>query len=878
MSTIPGDGRQHQHDLAGDPPTHISAFSLVVLFALWVFAHAWGCLFRYVMKTPPLLGYLLGGICFRNVGGAALHFAQAKVRQSLIHDNSRTTTKPGGPPAAGDAEQASQNLTLIPADISSLVRTLGLATILMIAGCEIDYQKIRRMGGMCLRLTVLPGVSEAFAVALVSMYVFGFSLAWGLVLGFILGAVSPAVVCGGMFALQKRGYGVAKAIPSLVVCAASLDDVVAISGFTTSLGVAMSDIMPADERNLLRTLLGLPHVPAHPSSHFYAMLHGPTNLLLGAVLGVTLGAAFAKLCQTDAATASSSSSRGGHATSSSTSSFWGSGSFFGRKLLAAHALARRNELLQSSSSRGRRGRKKLLPNMVGKLISNQSDSYDQGSVFGGGLGDDLRRSKTPVEQLALGSARESRQKMRFIPTASSPATSPTGMETQLPGSGRGAAEDPNSLEESSRITTEVVNNPTKPENFLSAMVFATGCGVAMLAVHFQYSGAGFLACLFFTCAFSQLSRPKSATLHGTTSSKTPVGTSTGDFPDDGAEATDRHDEGATGAYSDSGADSDDNRIAMPSQSPTDGGSGTKRVMSFELEDISLAAPSAASDEASHSLDLDLRTSSPKGAARGGFGTEEKDLRVVLGDTTAVPSRQGEDHSVFDVMGASHAAEDADADFSVRELMLAAGAQDYTPVTAVCHNLSRIWDWFAEPLLFGVIGTVVDVRKLHFPTLPKATFLVLCCVFFVRVPAAVFATSFGNLSWRERIFIGLAWMPKATVQAALGSVPLDRLHKILETERSQGGGKNSSTPEVEMKVLQEWGEVIVTTAVLSILLTAPIGLLVVSKLGPIMLTRDGDPSASRRTSGADHGAVELSYADNVEVDATAASSSDAIARE
>ncbi|CAD7977043.1 unnamed protein product, partial [Amoebophrya sp. A25] len=45
-----------------------------------------------------------------------------------------------------------------------------------------------------------------------------------------------------MFALQKQNYGVAKGIPSLVVCAASLDDVVAISGFTTSLGLAMSTL------------------------------------------------------------------------------------------------------------------------------------------------------------------------------------------------------------------------------------------------------------------------------------------------------------------------------------------------------------------------------------------------------------------------------------------------------------------------------------------------------------------------------------------------------------------------------------------------------------------------------------------------------------
>ena len=55
--------------------------------------------------------------------------------------------------------------------------------------------------------------------------------------GFVLAAVSPAVVVVGMFNLQQRGYGVEKGIPSLVVAAASFDDVVAISGFSMCIGL-----------------------------------------------------------------------------------------------------------------------------------------------------------------------------------------------------------------------------------------------------------------------------------------------------------------------------------------------------------------------------------------------------------------------------------------------------------------------------------------------------------------------------------------------------------------------------------------------------------------------------------------------------------------
>ncbi len=141
---------------------------------------------------------------------------------------------------------------LIPRQYTTLVRSIGLTTILMIAGLEIDPAGIARIGlSTVAKLTVFPGVSEAIGVGVLSHFVFrsknpitgemeGFPLPWGMTLGFILGAVSPAVVCGGMFALQKKGFGVAKGIPSLVVAAASLDDVVAISGFSTFIGIALA--------------------------------------------------------------------------------------------------------------------------------------------------------------------------------------------------------------------------------------------------------------------------------------------------------------------------------------------------------------------------------------------------------------------------------------------------------------------------------------------------------------------------------------------------------------------------------------------------------------------------------------------------------------
>lgn len=57
---------------------------------------------------------------------------------------------------------------------------------------------------------------------------------------FVIGAVSPAVVVPSMLLLQENGYGIEKGIPTLLVAASSMDDVVAITGFNTFLSIVFS--------------------------------------------------------------------------------------------------------------------------------------------------------------------------------------------------------------------------------------------------------------------------------------------------------------------------------------------------------------------------------------------------------------------------------------------------------------------------------------------------------------------------------------------------------------------------------------------------------------------------------------------------------------
>ena len=71
----------------------------------------------------------------------------------------------------------------------------------------------------------------------------------------------------------------------------------------------------------------------------------------------------------------------------------------------------------------------------------------------------------------------------------------------------------------------------------------------------------------------------------------------------------------------------------------------------------------------------------------------------------------------------------------------------------------------------------------------------------------------NLTWKERLYFIIAYIPKATVQAAIGSVPL-----------AMG---------------LPCGQIVLTVAVLSIIITAPLGAIGMDLSYKKLLTKDDD---------------------------------------
>ncbi|XP_072795688.1 sodium/hydrogen exchanger 9B1 isoform X1 [Vicugna pacos] len=160
-----------------------------------------------VPQLPPLLGMLLAGFTVRNV------------------------------PFLSDIVHLSNTL-------SSTLRNTALTVVLVQAGLGLDPQALKHLKGVCLRLSMGPCLIEACSAAVISHFLMNFPWQWGFLLGFslsfVLGAVSPAVVVPSMLHLQEEGYGVEKGIPTLLIAASSLDDILAITGFNTCLSIVFS--------------------------------------------------------------------------------------------------------------------------------------------------------------------------------------------------------------------------------------------------------------------------------------------------------------------------------------------------------------------------------------------------------------------------------------------------------------------------------------------------------------------------------------------------------------------------------------------------------------------------------------------------------------
>ncbi|WP_298065774.1 cation:proton antiporter, partial [uncultured Cetobacterium sp.] len=86
-------------------------------------------------------------------------------------------------------------------------------------------------------LSIIPATLEGFAIAYLSTIFLDFTFIQGAILGFIIAAVSPAVLIPSMVSLIDKNIGQKKSIPQLLLVGASADDTIAITLFTSFLAI-----------------------------------------------------------------------------------------------------------------------------------------------------------------------------------------------------------------------------------------------------------------------------------------------------------------------------------------------------------------------------------------------------------------------------------------------------------------------------------------------------------------------------------------------------------------------------------------------------------------------------------------------------------------
>ena len=121
--------------------------------------------------------------------------------------------------------------------VSGDFRKIALIVILLRAGLELRRDTLLKVGPYALTLSVVPGLFEIAAITLLAQHLLGLSLLESAVLGCILGASSPAVIVPLMLDFMERGKGADKGIPTLILGASAIDDVVAIVYFTVLMGM-----------------------------------------------------------------------------------------------------------------------------------------------------------------------------------------------------------------------------------------------------------------------------------------------------------------------------------------------------------------------------------------------------------------------------------------------------------------------------------------------------------------------------------------------------------------------------------------------------------------------------------------------------------------
>lgn len=131
-------------------------------------------------------------------------------------------------------------------------------------------------------------------------------------------------------------------------------------------------------------------------------------------------------------------------------------------------------------------------------------------------------------------------------------------------------------------------------------------------------------------------------------------------------------------------------------------------------------------------------------------------------------------------------------------------------------------------MFATVGASVQFKKIKIDSFGLSIAVILLAL-LMRWLGTIVAASEPKFVFKEKAFLGFAWIPKATVQAAIGGTFLIKAQELKLTE---------VTADTKKQWIA-WGEILLSMAVIAVIITAPLGAILTNTLGVKWLNHDED---------------------------------------
>ncbi|MDO5851114.1 MAG: cation:proton antiporter [Methanobacteriaceae archaeon] len=134
-------------------------------------------------------------------------------------------------------------LNLINAQLlqsSSDIMVIALVVIIIRAGFGINRKAIKESVFTVLKLGFIPSLIEAIIITILAKIIFNWPVIECFMLGYILTAISPAIIVPHMLDMLKDKLGTDKNIPQIILASCALDDVLVVAIFSAILTIFSS--------------------------------------------------------------------------------------------------------------------------------------------------------------------------------------------------------------------------------------------------------------------------------------------------------------------------------------------------------------------------------------------------------------------------------------------------------------------------------------------------------------------------------------------------------------------------------------------------------------------------------------------------------------